>query len=414
MSRRLAAWAALLVACTDVSLAQNQPADALALFEAVWQTVHTHFYDPQFNGLDWQAVRDDYQPRVLVAESPEARVGLIREMLHKLNASHTELLTPAEPRYYHLLSVFEHRAAVARSTASAPSGSAAYTGVGWFLTVIDGKTFIKAVWDGFPAARAGLQAGDEVLAADNGPLHQIESFKTKAGKPVRLTIQTSPDPTSAHDVDVNPVEIHPTDAFVEAELRSWRIFERPECKIGYIHIWSYAGRIYHELLVAMTTGWPLNEADALVVDLREGLGGANPDYLNLFNRDVPAMEVTYREGTSSKRDSQWRKPVALLIDEGTTSGKEIFARGFQKCGRGKLVGTRTAGAVLAGSLFQLPEGNVLYLAIADVRCDGERLEGIGVRPDVEVPFDVRYSNGRDPQLERAIELLAEEVAAARP
>jgi carboxyl-terminal processing protease len=414
MSRRSTAFTVLLLGCVGASFAQTRHADTRTLFQAVWEIVDAHFYDSEFNGLDWQAVRDEYEPRVLAASSDEARVDLIRDMLRKLHASHTELLTPEEPRFYHLLSVFEDKSAARGPAGAARSAGVSYTGVGWFLSVIDGKTFVKAVWDGFPAAQAGLHAGDEILAADRQPLHPIESFRGKAGKPVRLRIQTSPDPASARDVDVVPVEIHPTDAFLDAQLRSWRIFKRPEGRIGYIHIWSYAARASQELLVAMTTGWPLKPVDALIVDLREGLGGADPDYLNLFNRAVPLMEFISRTGEVASLDTQWRKPAALLINEGTTSGKEIFARGFQKYGRGKLVGNRTAGALLGGRLFHMPGGNLLYLAVADVRCDGERLEGVGVTPDVQVPFDVRYSGGRDPQLERAIDLLAQEIAGAKP
>ena len=409
MLRRMIASAWLLLGCIGVSVAQESPADTRTLFEAVWETVDTYFYDPHFNGLDWRAVRKEYEPRVTAAESRELRISNIREMLRMLNASHTELLTPEEPRYYHVLSVFENRQAHARGENGGDSGTS-YTGVGWFLCVLDRKTFVKAVWDGFPAARAGLKAGDEILSADGKPFHAINSFKGKAGESVRLRVQSSPDPGSARDVDVIPVEIYPTEAFLTAQFESRRVFERPEGRIGYVHVWSYAGRENHSLLVRMVTGALLNETDALIVDLREGLGGADPEYLNLFNRDVPVAEFRSRDGLAHKRDSQWRKPGLLLVNEGTTSGKEVFARGFQKYGRGKLVGTRTAGALLGGHLFRLPEGNLLYLATSDVRSDGERLEGVGVTPDVEVPFDVRYSAGRDPQLERAIELIAQEIA----
>jgi carboxyl-terminal processing protease len=114
-----------------------------------------------------------------------------------------------------------------------------------------------------------------------------------------------------------------------------------------------------------------------------------------------------RDGIVRLTDRQWRKPVALLVNEGTTSGKEIFAYGFQKYRVGPVIGTRTAGAVLAGTGFPMPGGNLLYLAVADVLVDGARLEGTGVTPDVEVPFDFRYSRGDDPQLERALRVLAE-------
>jgi len=74
------------------------------------------------------------------------------------------------------------------------------------------------------------------------------------------------------------------------------------------------------------------------------------------------------------------------------------------------VGTRSAGALLAGRAYLLSNGCLLLLAVADVSVDGERLEGRGVAPLVSVPFDIRYAQGNDPQLVRAIGLLARTVS----
>jgi carboxyl-terminal processing protease len=60
---------------------------------------------------------------------------------------------------------------------------------------------------------------------------------------------------------------------------------------------------------------------------------------------------------------------------------------------------------VSGEPFCLSDGAPLYLAVADAVIDGERLEGVGVKPDIEVPFDIRYAAGDDPQLTRALEVL---------
>jgi carboxyl-terminal processing protease len=99
----------------------------------------------------------------------------------------------------------------------------------------------------------------------------------------------------------------------------------------------------------------------------------------------------------------------MLVNGGTRSGKEILAYGFKKYGLGEVIGTQTTGAVLAGRAFLLSDGSLLLLAVADVRVDGQRLEGVGVTPTIEVPFAVEYAQGKDPQLERAIDLLSRSV-----
>ena len=151
---------------------------------------------------------------------------------------------------------------------------------------------------------------------------------------------------------------------------------------------------------------PLKDADALVWDLRGGWGGAQPQYLDLFNPRAPTMKITGRNGETGFVDIKWRKPVAALINEGTRSGKEVLAYGFKEYRLGELVGHRTEGAVLAATAFLIGDNGLLLLAVEDVLVDGQRLEGIGVTPTIEVPFDSRYAAGVDPQLDRAVQVLA--------
>ena len=108
-----------------------------------------------------------------------------------------------------------------------------------------------------------------------------------------------------------------------------------------------------------------------------------------------------RHGDVSVANVKWRKPVVMLINGGTRSGKEILAYGFKKYGLGEVIGTQTAGAVLAARAFLLSDGSLLLLAVNDVFVDGQRLEGVGVTPTLEVPFPVEYAQGKIPQLERA-------------
>ncbi len=100
-------------------------------------------------------------------------------------------------------------------------------------------------------------------------------------------------------------------------------------------------------------------------------------------------------------------------EEALRSGKEVVARALQRIGRATLVGERTAGAVVAGRFLQLVDGSALYLAVNDVRVDGERLEGKGVTPDLAVAAPLPYAGGRDPQLETALEKAAALAAGGR-
>ena len=176
-----------------------------------------------------------------------------------------------------------------------------------------------------------------------------------------------------------------------------------------MHVWSYAGGAYQRALQRLIAEGPLKEADALIWDLRDGWGGADPEYLDLFNLRAPTMQLTNRNGAATALNVKWRKPVAMLINGGTRSGKEILAYGFKKYGLGEVIGAPTAKAVLASTAFLMSDGSLLLLAVSDVRVDGERLEGAGVTPTIDVPFDPIHAAGKDPQLERAVEALSRAV-----
>lgn len=384
----------------------------VALVEEVWQLVDEHFFDPTMNGVDWNAARERYSESAHRARTERDMADVIRGMLAELQTSHTAYYTPAQPEYYQLLDVFSAHLAD-EIEARFPDGRVSYPGIGIFTRVIDGRPHVTGIVAGTPASRSELDVGDAILAADGAPFEPVGSFEGKVGIPVTLTVQKSADTKERLAVTVVPERIHPTTMFLQAIEAGAKRFRRDGVSVGYVRIWSYAGEHYHQALVDQLQGKILQGADALVLDLRDGWGGANPAYLNLFNRDVPVLTMRGRDGEPTTFDSQWRKPAVLLVNRGTRSGKEVLAYGFKAFGLGPVVGTRTAGAVVAGKPFVLADGSLLFLAVRDVTVDGLRLEGVGVEPDTVVPFDVRYSAGADPQLERALAVAAERVTARR-
>ena len=390
--------------CASPAFAAGKPGPPRSDFDEVWKLVKERFYDKATNGADWDGARELYESKADAAATPEEMSEVINGMLSLLKTSHTRYYTRSEVDFYGLASIFSHGPLREELARFFPGGAVQYTGIGITTTVIDGKAFVKDVLEGGPGDKAGLRRGDELLAADAAPFRQIGSFVGKTGKEVRLIVMYGPNPGDVRQVPVVPDAIIPDKLYYDAMKESARIIEAHGRKIGYIHVWSYAGDRYQDLLEEMVAG-KLAGADALVLDLRDGWGGASPEYLDIFNTKVPVITETNREGKKATVDTQWRKPVVMLINEGSRSGKEILAYGFRKYGLGKLVGTKTAGYVMAGRPFILTSGNMLYLAVADVLVDGERLEGVGVEPDVEVRMPLEYTHGKDPQLEKALELL---------
>ena len=352
--------------------------------------VQKHFYDPKLRGLDWNRELAIREQRAEQAKTWGQVSTLVNDLLATLKASHTSYFSPESRGYHDLMGVFgqfpRHEDYRRRSV---------YEGAG--LDVQDG--FIIGVLDGSPAQTAGLLTGDKVLSVDGQPFHEILSFRGK--KKVKVEIQRSPG-AAPRSFDVNVTREPSAERYMSALKKSARVIPSGGKKIAYVHVWSYAGRAYHEALSDLLSDAPLEDADALVLDVRGGWGGANPDFLNLFNKNVPLTRMIERSGGSHRMDQQWRKPVVLLVDRGSRSGKEILAFGFKRYRIGPVVGERTAGAVLGGRLIPLKSGGALYLAVVDVDTEGERLEGVGVIPDVEVARPIPYSQGADPQLDEAV------------
>lgn len=404
---RLTAMAAASVLAPRIVWAEQGEAPGVAAgvstFEEVWRTVRDRFYDPRLHGLDWPAVRERHLPDAERATSGEAMARVINRMLAELQVSHTHYYTADEPEYYQLAGIFAGALRRRGMDRAFPDGRVGYPGIG-LLSRADtqGRSTITGVIDGTPARQAGLIAGDEVISADGAPFKPVRSFRGKVGQPVMLGLSRA---GAFRQAAVTPVDIEPNKMFLDGLKASARIVPANGRRIGYVHVWSYAGYAYQRALEDLVSEGALRDADALIWDLRDGWGGAIPQYLDLFNTRAPTMQFTDRNGARGFEGVKWRKPVAMLVNGGTRSGKEVLAYGFKKYRLGEVIGTRTEGAVLAATAF-LIGGGLLLLAVSDVLVDGERLEGVGVAPTIEVQAGPLSVDGDDPQLSRAVAVLS--------
>lgn len=300
-----------------------------------------------------------------------------RRILAELETSHTQYYLPGDPGYYDLLAIFE--SFLKRDSRTDSVGMALANG------------FVVRAFAGGPAAQAGLQRGDRIVS------------HTKEGTEVVLEVQSRRD-GPARTVRLTPRRISPKEEWLEDQRAGSRVIEHKGRRIGYAPLWSCAGGEHQDLLEEALQG-DLADADALVIDFRGGWGGCNTTFVQLFDPAAPALTRIERDGKRTSYNASWRKPVAVLIDGGTRSGKEVVSRALQRAKRATLVGQRTAGAVVAGQINLLSDGSLLFLAVSDVEVEGERLEGVGVKPDVEAPAGLEFAEGRDPQLDRALEVL---------
>jgi carboxyl-terminal processing protease len=379
--------------------APPEPAATIAkLVDAVVEKTADTFWD-RSNLADWKQKAAEMRPDILAAPTLEEAALRINRLLAELNTSHTALLTPDDPDYYVFGSVFGRRATVAS--------------IGIYSRRIDGRDFVDLLLEGSPADRAGLKVGDEIVAVDGEPYHPVRSFKGKAGRAAAVSLRRLPKgPIEVVQVEVEDVD--PVTALNAATVASARVVAWGGRRTAYIHIWASVT----DSLVALRTALERlgfirylegmaapADLDGLIIDMRGKIGGNLSTVARYLEHiDPRGPQVLGQAGGTKKRlgTPSMRDRTVVLIDHHTRSAAEIFAHSYKRERLGPLFGTRTAGAVSAAGLYDMPGGYRLYMAIRGLTIDGEVLEGLGVGPDVDVERPLPYAGGADPVLEQAV------------
>jgi carboxyl-terminal processing protease len=383
---------ALLSLLLAASAVPNFP----ALGHEIVEIVRQNFYDPQ-KAARWAMENAGYGDGMT---DPAAFHQATRERLARLGASHTQYYTPEDVGYFELLALF----------GKVLKRPAEYDGIGADLVEREGGWFVARTFPGSPAELAGLLRGDRIATADGLPFTPRRSLAGQAGTEIALGVERRRGaPLVA--VKVTPRRVQPQAEWLAAQRAATRVLDFEGHRIAYALLWVCGGDEPQPLLADALAG-PLASAEALVLDFRGGFGGCDTSFLNLFNPATSELVAIDREGRRTPYAGSWKKPLVLLVDGGTRSGKEVVARAVQRHHLGTLVGERTAAAVVAGRPYVLTDGSLLFLAVSDIWVDGEHLEGTGVAPDVPVAADLPYAEGRDPQLQKALRIAAGEGRSA--
>jgi len=373
----------------DANEPEHEQFDPAECFDKVWDVINEEFWDPNFNGVDWEDARQRYRPTALAAQDHEAFAEIVNRMLAELRTSHTRYYTKWDTGYYIIKVVFgkpeTHR-----------------TGIGVVTKKIEGRHYVIAVNHSSPAKDAGILPGDWLVETDGQPFHPIRSFEKKAGRKVYLTVQRGQSEWSRKKLVVTPRDMKEKDWLGNDSHASAKIIEHKGHRFAYVRLWWLRGP---EMKFALECGiYRANETEGIIIDLRDGYGGdMGYEFIAPFLQyGLGEVKV---ESTERKRSftsaAGCDKPVVVLINGGSRSGKEVLAYLFKKTGRGVLVGEQTAGYVTGGRKQDISPDSFLYYGAAHMLIDGKPLEGAGVEPDVEVPFDIRFAAGKDIQLERA-------------
>jgi carboxyl-terminal processing protease len=385
---------------TSPAAANDTRADDLS---DVWVFARDNIYPKALSARFLPEVYDDLQARL--RENPEVSVAdVINPFLSSLGVSHTYLYDEHDLGYYMLRSMFTKR--------DIEQPKVVHIGVQ--ASPHEDGLRVEAVLEGGPAYRAGVKRGDIVTFVNGVKPSKDSAFFPYGGRPVEIEVATRNSGTNT--ITVVPVEqsIHAT--FAEATRASVRIIDQDDLRIGYIHLWTGTDPQFLDALKTAVLD-TFSDVDGIILDLRDGYGGAWWPYLDPFFPDTTdyfVAKTVDREGNSEtmnpepkKNDDYYAGPLVVLLNGGTRSGKESLAYQFKNSDRATLIGTTTAGAFVGGlgGFAHQDRGFILFLSVFGVYLDGHQIEGRGITPHIEISLgdSGSHSGPDDAQLERAIQ-----------
>jgi len=364
--------------------------------------------------VDWEDARKRYRPKALAAKDHESFADIINQMLAELKTSHTYYYTKWDPAYYTLQAALisgdlkeshtTDTSALEKHLVGFYSSQANFhrIGIGVVTKQLNGRHYVSAVLASSPAERAGVVLGDWIVEVDGQPFHPIRSFENKHGRELEITIQRSSLASSRHKLKVTPLDKEERQMFEnDALAHLQKPMKHKGHRFSYIRLWWLMG---WRMRGVFEDGISYHDTEGIIIDIRDGFGGSpSAEYIHPFLKD--GLETITQEYIARNRTGRstvsYNRPVIVLINGGSRSGKELLAYYFKKTKRGLLIGERTAGYVCGGSYKRISEESMLLYGTSMLIVDGKPLEGIGVEPDIKVPFDIRFAAGRDIQLERA-------------
>ena len=361
------------------------------MFYETWAALEQNYYDVNFHGADWYAVRDYYASLLPYVRTRANLRTLLADLLGELNSSH--------------MGFTSNGAEEKNETRTRTYG----TGI-----LFDNASPYKVagILTDSPADRHGIdvQKGDELVAVNGVRVDKAQNREKYFSGAVPLDELKLTFSRGGKEFDT---KVHTTDASVIKTLayKEWEeqradiVSDKTGGRVGYIHMRAMGAEDLDSFLLKMHT--EVYDKDALILDLRYNNGGNVHKEVIDFLRGQGHFEWGYRDfpKTTHPNVAPGDKPIVVLVNEHSLSDAEVTSNGIKTLGIAKLIGTETYRWIIFTSSVRLLDGSTCRMPAWGCYSviDGSDLENTGVKPDIYVKntFKDRLE-GKDPQLDAAI------------
>ncbi|NOZ56911.1 MAG: hypothetical protein GXO73_09025 [Calditrichaeota bacterium] len=394
------------ISLANVSLKVDRRAEWREIFDEGWRMVRDHFYDPNFHGVDWYGVKKYYESLLPWVRTREELNWLMAEMVGELNASHQGVRGGDNPP-----KVDRYPVALLGAELEPDYKAGFYR----FVRIYKGDKSSRRFYAPLDADYVKIREGDYLLAIDGEPVSVNENYLkylvNKNKNHVVLTTNSEPSWKGAIKTRIKPI----TNDY-SLRYKAWVDHNRQvvdkasDGKIGYIHLENMGGGDLENFKKWFQV---YRYKEAIILDVRyNGGGGIDPQLIDMLERRQYQI-VKERHSVPLERPLEgFYGKVVVLCNEYSFSDAEVFPDGFKVRKLGTLIGKQTLGFVIAVSPYRLIDGGTIrktFIGLWEV--NGTQLESRGAIPDISVentPEDELA--GRDPQLQKAIAYLMDEIA----
>lgn len=379
-------------------MAYDEEEERRVMFDHVYIRTKNIFYEPTFHGNDWDSLYTAYQKYLPHLGNSYEFSEMISEMLGELNVSH------AGARY-------------SRSIENADETAS----LGIFMDYNHKEDGIKIteVMRGGPLDRSSFtiepgmlikKIDGEVISADRDVARYLNR---KAGSFVLLEI-TDGDGGNPQQVTVKPISPAEERSLLYerfVRMNEKEVDERSNGRLGYVHIPGMGDGPYRNVIQEMLGKY--SDRDGMIVDTRFNGGGDLVADLAMFFTGVKFNTyATADKDVGGEPTSRWTRPTLSLINEAMYSDGHCYATAYTELGIGKTVGMPVPGTCSFAGWEGLPDGTRWGVVPISARnMADEWMENNQTEPIIRVKnMPGVIDQGRDQQLERAVDELLKEIA----